>query len=169
MGQDKALLSWCGTPLYLHMANVLKQAGIEKVLVNGPHQYPDTVQDIIPGRGPLSGVHAALHSCTGGTLLIVPVDMPLLSPVDMTRLVSSGDGEYPLQFEGYSLPLLLPVHKASREAAEQAIASDNRKHYALWRLMEKLGGKAVPAPDGHQQSFCNTNTPQDWQEVKGEQ
>ncbi len=166
MGQDKALLTWCGKPLYLHMVSILQAAGVSQVFVNGPHPYPNSVQDIYPGRGPLSGVHGALNQCRSGTLLVVPVDMPLLQPADLTRLVSKGDGQHPLQYEGYSLPLLLPVTDQARLAAEQAITSDNRRNYALWRMMEKLNGQTLPAPQGNRETFSNTNTPKEWQDCE---
>nr|WP_283777833.1 molybdenum cofactor guanylyltransferase [Sansalvadorimonas sp. 2012CJ34-2] len=164
MGQDKALLAWQNKPLYRHMAELLAATGIQRVFINGVHDFGENIADIFPGRGPLSGLHAALNRVDSGYLLIVPVDMPLLKEVDLVRLIQQCDDEMPLQYEGYSLPLLMPVSEKARQLANQTIQSDNRRNYALWRLMEKLNGQKLPAPEGHETSFCNTNTPQEWRE-----
>ncbi len=178
MGTNKALLPWGEHTLHEHMKRTLEQAGAGKVLVNLPEEKGGDLVDSYPGRGPLSGIHAALKACRKSclvavpvlvvpVLVVVPVDMPLLKPEHITRLVEGfyqeGKGKHPVQFDGYSLPLLLPVNEESLAAAEQAITSDNRRHYALWRLFEKLGGIALPPPADHQVSFANTNTQEEWQ------
>ena len=168
MGEDKALLMWDGTPLYQHMAQLLTCAGARTVLINRSGTGQECVADIYPGRGPLSGIHAALSRCFHEALMIVPVDMPLLKPEYLRMLVSRFDGVRPLQFETYSLPLLLPVNDRVRQSVEQAITSDNRRNYALWRLFEALDGQTLPVPDGHQTNFANTNTPQEWQACQAE-
>ncbi|MTI12776.1 molybdenum cofactor guanylyltransferase [Sansalvadorimonas verongulae] len=167
MGEDKALLLWEGKPLYQHMGGKLAQAGAEQVLINrgdvaACREY-GRVTDRIPGRGPLSGVHAALSVCKCAGLLVVPVDMPLLRPEHIAHLARHFDGAHPVQYQGYSLPLVLPVDKACVQAVDKAIHSDNRRHYALWRLFETLGGVTLPPPEDHAECFSNTNTPEEWQ------
>ncbi len=167
MGQDKALLQWHGVPLYQHMANILQQAGARRVMVNrfdDPRfdDNKDWIRDRIPGHGPLSGIHTALYETDADALMIVPVDMPLLQPEHIDRLLSYYDNQRPVEFGGYSLPLLLPVNDNVRIAVEEAITSENRQNYALWRLIERLEGCRIDPPADHEQAFANANTPAEW-------
>ncbi|CAM3787498.1 molybdenum cofactor guanylyltransferase [Parendozoicomonas haliclonae] len=163
MGQDKAHLSWHGQPLFLHMAAVLKEAGAARTMINRIGDGGDWVRDVIPGRGPLSGIHAALAESKAQALVIVPVDMPLLQPEHIQTLVKNFEGDYPVEFTGYSLPLLLPVNDHVRAVVETAIASEDHRDYALWRLVEKLDGLRVKEPEDHERAFANANTPAEWQ------
>ena len=170
MGQNKALLQWQGQPMYQFMAGLLKQAGVGRVVINQEGVGDEFMTDLIPDCGPLSGIHAVLKS--GATadddsagILVVPVDMPLLEPADLIHLMTEYDGARPLQYQGYSLPLLLPANSQVVALAEQALASDNRRHFALWRLFEKLNGRTLEPPARHKRSFANTNTPEEWQDV----
>lgn len=167
MGQDKALLQWQDRSLYQHMATIAEQSGAHRIWIsrfadNTPESHT-WLRDIIPGRGPISGIHAALHATHAKALIIVPVDMPLLRPGHLAQLGAHFDGSHPVEYNDYSLPLLLPVNKATREAVERAIRSNNRRDYALWRLMEQLGSIRLIQPADHQQAFANTNTPDEWQ------
>ena len=171
MGKDKAVLPWGNKPLYQHMGDMLAEAGAAQVLINRAYITAssgyESVGDILSGRGPLSGIHAALDLCQCESLLVVPVDMPLLKPDHIAHLAQRFDGVHPVQYQGYSLPLLLPVNEESVRAVDKAIHSDNRRHYALWRLFEALGGKTLPPPQDHVESFSNTNTPEEWQICQG--
>ncbi len=168
MGQDKALFEWYGVPLYQHMTNLLTGADARRVMVNrfadnSSKGRPDWIQDRIPGHGPLSGIHAVLCETDAEALVIVPVDMPLLRSEHINRLVSHYDKKRPVEFAGYSLPLLLPVNDNVRVAVEEAVSSENRRNYALWRLIERLEGCRIDPPEDHEQAFANANTPEEWQ------
>lgn len=167
MGQDKALFQWQDKPLYRHMSALAELSGAQRVWISRfADDSPEShtwLQDIVPGRGPMSGIHAALHTTCAEALVVVPVDMPLLKPEHLARLVAHFDGAHPVEYNDYSLPLLLPVNESTREAVERAIHSDNRRDYALWRLMDRLGSIRLARPADHQQAFANTNTPDEWQ------
>ncbi len=173
MGQDKALLPWHGVPLYQYMGTILAQANAAEVMVSrrndGSPQGQTWLQDIVPDRGPMSGIHGALVASKAEALVIVPVDMPLLTSTHIMTLVDHFDGRHGVEFYDYSLPLLLPVNRQVISAVEESIYSTNPKHYALWRLREKLGTRQLPVPDDHQQAFANTNTPTEWQAASAHQ
>ena len=166
MGQDKALFQWQGLPLYQHMAKQLDRAGARRIWINRfADNTPESktwLRDILPGRGPLSGIHAALEVTEAKALIVVPVDMPLLKPEHLATLIAHSDGIHPVEYNHYSLPMLLPTNKRVCEAVEQAIHSQNHKDYALWRLMEKLNSIRLTEPTDHQLAFANTNTPEEW-------
>ena len=166
MGQDKALFQWQGLPLYQHMAAVLDWAGARRIWINRfADDTPESeawLPDILPGRGPLSGLHAALDVTDAVGLIVVPVDMPLLKPEHIVALVAHFDGKHPVGYNHYALPLLLPVNEYVRETVEQAVRSSDHKDYALWRIMKELGSIKLTEPTDHKTAFANTNTPAQW-------
>ncbi|KEQ19235.1 molybdenum cofactor guanylyltransferase [Endozoicomonas numazuensis] len=164
MGQDKARLIWQNIPLYQHMQNLLYESGIEEVLLSGAQCGSRALVDKIPGKGPLSGVHAAIESLSDGVnLLVVPVDMPLLPPEACKKLVSSTAKQgRAVMFEAFSLPLILPVNRQLRETVKHALSSQDHKDYSLRRLFDRLQGVAISLPDEMEVQFQNTNTPDEW-------
>ncbi|KEQ14262.1 hypothetical protein GZ77_07565 [Endozoicomonas montiporae] len=180
MGRNKALLEWQDKPLFRAMAETLTAAGAAPVLISANSEtaglycgqnYGQTVIDRLPGRGPLSGIHAALLSIKEleindeSCLLVVPVDMPLLSAESLKHLADyCAQHQSACYFQDFTLPVCLPVNPQVRKQVDQAINSPDRKDYSIWRLLHQLDGKAIPLPAPEQATlFRNTNTPQEWQ------
>ncbi len=165
MGQDKALLELAGKPLYRHMISIVNQAGIDSVVVSG-NQLPDALVDRIPGRGPLSGIHAALMAlfdkgCEG--LVVVPVDMPMLSAGLVKALYEYGSQSHRIScYEGFMLPLFIPVNQDVIDYVNLAITSPVTRDYSLYRLHHRLNGGTMPVPEGMERFFSNANTPEEW-------
>ena len=96
MGQDKALMRYQGSTLIEHASSLLKDAGCDEVLIS--RNARGFLVDIIEDAGPLGGVHAALNTlCNSGgansktyELLVLPVDMPQMTPQLLKLLVSAG-------------------------------------------------------------------------------
>ena len=74
LGRDKALLDWHGRTLLEHMVDLLASA-TDHVRVVGR----DPVPDLVPGRGPLSGILTALETSETDSNIVVAVDLPLLT------------------------------------------------------------------------------------------
>jgi molybdopterin-guanine dinucleotide biosynthesis protein A len=84
MGQDKALLTLDGEPLWLRQTHVLREAGAGIIgvvrqrkqtalaLPPGIHLWHDAVI----GAGPLAGLDAALSACETEWLAVLATDMP---------------------------------------------------------------------------------------------
>ena len=166
MGRNKALLSWQGKPLYRHMADMLSRAGVSDILFSSNELTGVTfLADIIPDRGPLSGIHAALNELPNSVhLIIVPVDMPLL-PAEACQQLLDSAGSVPVCYQNYTLPMVLPVTEALREQVSKAIESDNHRDYSLRNLHRALSGEYLPLGQGYAELFQNTNTPEDWQQA----
>ena len=165
MGEDKSRLQWNGIPLYQHMAGLLDQAGINHVMVSSNQlQGIEFVADEIPGRGPLSGIHAALNKIHDGSLLlVVPVDMPLLPVAAVQTLSEQVDT---CSYQDFTLPLLLVVNPELRQQVDHNIRSENRRDYSLWRLHKALQGKTIELSASMADRFGNANTPEDWQQCQ---
>jgi molybdopterin-guanine dinucleotide biosynthesis protein A len=90
MGRDKAALRLDGRPLLHHVHDVLHPLCTEILLVTRDDRRAGAedlapagcriVTDVLPGRGPLVGLHAALQAAAHDRVLLVGGDMPCLSP-----------------------------------------------------------------------------------------
>lgn len=165
------MLTFAGQPLYRHMMALLEQAGVATVRLSGS-QLPGGLADRIPGRGPLSGVHAALGELTQEAyqgLLVVPVDMPRLSAGLIRQLCRQGvQHEQPLCYQGYILPLFLPITPQLCQRVNQAISSLQPRDYSLHRLHHGLKGGTMPLPEGLAPLLANANTPAEWTACQAE-
>lgn len=170
MGQNKALLNWQGKPLFIAMAQKLEDAGADHILISGSHQYHNekygqSIADRIPGKGPLSGIHAALFNIPdNGRLLVTPVDMPLLSSDCLRDLAASVTVQQPhCYFHNHMLPVCFTVTPDLRERVRIAINSPDRKDYSIRRLLMQLQAVAIDPPAQEPAArFQNTNTPEEW-------
>lgn len=85
MGADKAMLLFCGKPLWQIQLETLRKLEPEEILVSAridPSWRPDDVRfvaDIPPSRGPLSGLAASLAQMRTTHLLALAIDMPWMS------------------------------------------------------------------------------------------
>lgn len=160
MGRDKAQLPWKGAggeiSLLDHAIALLRESGVQTVKVSGERPGHDCVADRQPGAGPgvaISDVLAGLPA--SAKVLIVPVDMPLLTPALLRRLLQAPDRA--AHFEGFPLPALLPA----RAPDGQLLAADS-----LRRLHAQAGSVSLPLTAAEVAAFVNVNTPQEWEVVR---
>src|SRR3989338_10667691 len=87
MGQDKALLRFEASPyrwqgmaptLLEHQQLLLIHAGASEIVLSGSRD--GAIADHWPDKGPLAGIHACLSQSKHQLNLVIPVDMPGLSP-----------------------------------------------------------------------------------------
>lgn len=81
MGSSKAELPFCGMRLIEYQLHRLRLLGIEDILIagyKGQIEGGRTVPDLIPHRGPLSGIHAGLSAAARASCLVLSVDAPLV-------------------------------------------------------------------------------------------
>ncbi|HCG89606.1 MAG TPA: molybdenum cofactor guanylyltransferase [Alteromonas macleodii] len=116
MGQDKALMRYQGRTLIDNASLLLQSASCDKVLIS--RNAPGFLNDKIEDAGPLSGVHAVLdalsqsdnHNGNPCELLVLPVDMPQMTPELLRILVSRGrEAQQACYVEKRFLPFYLPV------------------------------------------------------------
>jgi molybdopterin-guanine dinucleotide biosynthesis protein A len=87
-GSPKSLAMLVGHPLIAHAIHLLDAVGISaRIAGDHPSPAPDPlasyapiIADEHPGRGPLSGVHAALLISQAQWNIFIPIDMPLIPP-----------------------------------------------------------------------------------------
>ncbi|WOX04695.1 molybdenum cofactor guanylyltransferase [Microbulbifer pacificus] len=172
MGRDKALLELPNGRTLLAQAKSLfdaldPPAGVEMLptLVSGAR--PGGVPDRVVAAGPLGGLQAIadhLQQSQRGceALLVVPVDMPLLSPALLRQLCVAGQAlEQAVCFGDFYLPCWLPLDQRSGRYLEAAAMGNAVA--SLRALFGYLGCLQLPVPEGDW--HLNVNGPQDFERL----
>lgn len=105
-GRCKALLPFRGRPLIARPLDLLRGVfGDAVIIANDPAGYAGlgagVLPDIIRGKGPLGGIHAALRGCGGRPVFVAACDMPFLDE----PLVRALAAEWLRAGRGAALPL----------------------------------------------------------------
>ncbi|HET9180612.1 MAG TPA: molybdenum cofactor guanylyltransferase [Candidatus Angelobacter sp.] len=154
MGHDKAALMLEGRTLLEHALATLRHVCREAVILGSRQLYGDygavVLEDIFPGCGPLSGIHAALSHTTTEFNLIIAVDTPFLSAEFLSFMakgaVSSGAVVSTPEIGGYRQPLCSVYSRAFLPIAEAALRGEQAPSSAqLGSTMTRSKGEASTA------------------------
>jgi molybdopterin-guanine dinucleotide biosynthesis protein A len=166
-GRDKSALLLDGRAILDHQIAALAPVVDEVLIVGGPRA---TIHDIVPGCGPLGGLHAALTAAHGGAVLIVACDMPYLSTPFLTYLLSfatDADIVVPRSERGYH-PLCAVYTRACLEPVAARLADRRLK---MRELVDSLRTRVVPVDEIRQfgdpdRLLANVNTPADYADLE---
>ena len=134
MGQDKALMRYQGRTLIDNASLLLQSASCDKVLIS--RNAPGFLNDKIEDAGPLGGVHAVLdalsqsdnHTDNPYELLVLPVDMPQMTPELLRILVSRGrEAEKACYVEKRFLPFYLPVTQDTKALLANYLVEQSKR------------------------------------------
>ena len=93
MGRDKATLPWGEKDvLGSVLARLMPLSDDVLVISNVMRDIPSQIRqftDIIPGKGPLSGIHAGLIHARHDLVFVTACDVPFLMPEIISRIVHS--------------------------------------------------------------------------------
>jgi molybdopterin-guanine dinucleotide biosynthesis protein A len=151
MGRDKATLPFYGRPLISHMIDLLYAAGCQDVFVSGQQAGYKCIPDSFPHQGPAVAMrHVLTQLSIYKGVLFVPVDMPLLTPDFLQKLLAHKRGAF---FEGRPLPVYIPnpCGKSSATAVHQFLA--------------EAGISPIPQPAQAEECLVNVNTPDEWERI----
>lgn len=195
MGTDKALLSFNDKTLLQHVISQVEACEVDQIVINrntddATHFYNSAskqpssfIADLIPNKGPLSGIHAALQSNQTPTLFL-PVDQPMLSIATINRLIRHGLNSsencryclgdpllknggrrsddpkqpyFPLFVYDYRKALSILVRKLSEDT------NGDKKYLSMQSFHKELGVNTVV----HESSleFINVNQQDDYEEL----
>ncbi|WP_417458979.1 molybdenum cofactor guanylyltransferase [Kordiimonas sp.] len=102
MGHDKATLPWGNSTLLDHMRALLFKAGVDRVVILGKPDVEDGVADETPFAGPVPALLSYLRAAGAGQRhVVVPIDMPYLSPALLAPLASV---THWTRYDGYVFP-----------------------------------------------------------------
>lgn len=174
-GENKAFVEVAGRPLVENTVNMLKYIFSEVIIVaNKVEDYEylglKIVKDIIPGKGPLSGIHAGLVNSSADNNFIVACDMPFLNRdliQFMKQKVSRSDVLIPRTGEGIE-PLHAFYSKRCIKPIEQRLQSNNYKIIDFFAEVETeyVEEKDILTFDPMVRSFKNLNTQLDYEGIK---
>ncbi len=93
-GRDKSALVVDGRTILDRQVTELASVVDEVLLVGGAaahpavHPLPRHIDDLVPGCGPLGGLHAALTAMQGGSVALLACDMPFVTAPFIAYLLS---------------------------------------------------------------------------------
>lgn len=175
MGANKALLDWRGQPLWRHVQDVLQQAGCRQVLLSGElpglREGETATADVVAGLGPLAGIASVIgaqgDTLTGDWLLVVPVDLPRLSPEALQWLCVQGFDAPGAHYTDHALPALFRNTLAFRQLLGSSLRASVPRDRSANALHVALGSTTIPLPNELAPALTNTNTPQEWAAAGG--
>lgn len=131
------------------------------------------IDDEVPGRGPLSGLHAALVAARGDQLAVVACDMPYVSAAllaYMLTLAQDADAVVP-RIDGRYHPLCAAYTRACSGPAETCLVRGALK---MTDLLDSVRVRVVSAAEisgfgNHQRLLANINTPEEYASLEAVQ
>jgi len=172
MGTSKAELLYEGKTFLQHMIDKAHALGIEKCYISGYTSRQEDVQtvwDLYPDRGPLSGIHATMRTMTTPYCLVLPVDAPKL-PVEildglLQRHEETGSNKVLIWEHGVRQEPLIAVYPtAMANTIEELI----RDHAApVFRAIDTWGFESFRM-EMEQEQIININTPELYKKLLGQ-
>ena len=172
MGTSKAELLYEGKTFLQHMLDKAHALGIEKCYISGYTSQQENVQtvwDIYPDRGPLSGIHATMRTMTTPYCLVLPVDAPKL-PVEilenlLQKHAQNSNNKVLIWEHGVRQEPLIAVYPtAMADAIEDLI----RDHAApVFRAIDTWGFESFRM-EMEQEQIININTPELYRKLLGQ-
>ena len=169
MGRSKALLEIEGDRLIDRTRVVLESLHptVSRVVISGdPTLFPKAIPDVRPFRGPVEGIKSVAKALlstdpTHGGLLVVPVDLPLLSPEALRPLIDHflRSGGQAAAYSDTPLPAIFRLDGGLIDAAE---GTDS-----VHGLLDALKAHFLAPPE--LRALTNTNTPEEWAQIVGRQ
>ena len=165
MGRDKAFLRLGGRTLLELQAEKLRALGIRDLLISGTAGLPGvrTVPDLLPDRGPLGGLYAALCTAEYSSCLVLSVDTPLVPVEALAALIEAHTGGATLlSHRGRDEPLIAVYDCAAAERILPLIAEGG----APVRALPDLASARRVVYEGPEALLRNCNRPEDFSAVK---
>ncbi|MEQ3657806.1 MAG: molybdenum cofactor guanylyltransferase [Glaciecola sp.] len=163
MGKDKALLEIDGETMLARTKALLEETNVTKVMVSRntsqTDHRPEYFSDIIPHKGPLSGIHSFAFRFPNANLLILPVDLPLMDSSSLQSLIDCGvKNERNVCYHGHHLPLYLRNTNELRFVLDYTLKFTNQ--YSVERLCSHF--PIIELRPKKQSCLFNANTPSQW-------
>jgi len=173
MGRDKAFVELAGAPMIQWVISAVAQCSARALIIsNEPGKYSQfglpVYPDVIPGMGPLSGLHTAFTVTGADRVMIAPCDSPFMSPDVIKFILNYPDGgaDAVIPFvDGREQGMLAVYSRGAVDRFEERIASASMMfdefRLSLNRIFISENELRAVEPD--LRTFLNVNTPSDFQ------
>lgn len=186
MGKNKSFLEIGGKSIIERTVSLMKQNYENVILItNSPLEYEflkiPLFEDIVKGRGPLSGIHAGLMNSATEKNFIISCDMPLVDssiikyiveyPSEELITITRADGFIQQLCGLYSKKVIPFIEKIFSESEYELIRDDNQKNRKceVLSLVKLAGGKIIEIEKeftGYKKdSFININKKEDYEKM----
>lgn len=170
-GTDKAEALYCGRTFIRIAYDLLKSTCGEVVISGTDHQMKvhgiTCLPDIVPFGGPMAGIATAVSQLTSQWLLIVPCDMPLLTPgiinANIKEARATGRTAVWKDESGKLQPFPMLLNRA--DAARAIAQLGQPAGLSIKALLQHLPYTAIPIPQDQLQYFGNINTQPEFEEL----
>ncbi|NLT39417.1 MAG: molybdenum cofactor guanylyltransferase [Clostridiales bacterium] len=169
MGHDKSGMKIGGKPMLQRAVDALRE-NFSPVFISVrslPANVPEgtvALADLVPGCGPISGLHAALSATDSGAVFLCAVDLPFIRP-DAARYLCSRIGDFDAcvirRENGYTEPLFAVYKKSCLTAATSMIENHEYRMSALLDACNVLYISELEINDPDT-LLMNVNTPQEY-------
>ena len=167
MGEDKSLISYFGLEHRIYLAKMIAPFCEKTYISCQENQLSENLDgcnpliDLVPSKGPMSGLISAFLNHPNAAWLVIPCDLPLFSAKNITQLIternvqgiatvfSSANHDYPEPLIGIWEPSAFPL-------IEQQYKVGN---YSLLNILNNNHIFLVPALDP--EGLTNVNTPEE--------
>ena len=166
MGCDKAELLLRGKSLIQHQVERFRTIGIEDIMVSGySKSLPGTrpVPDLIPHRGPLSGLHAALLAAKNAAVIVLAVDTPLVPPELLTTLMKAHRSGVTLVTCGGKQEPLIGIYDSALASVCEALLQGENSSIRVLLCHAKV---TCLEYEGDPFLLTNCNTPEDFARIQ---
>lgn len=168
LGTNKALVMVNGSALIEHVIQTAKQfTDTVRIIANDPEPYRHfnipIAADIMPGGGPLSGIHTALSLSSTDYVLVLSCDMPLLTAKDIRPLISAYPGFDITLYKHQKFEPLCAVYRRTCIGALEDLIKHGE--YRIIDLFPTLSVKVIRTDDPT--PFTSINTWEDYKKIIG--
>ena len=180
IGTDKAFLNLNDQPTILRLIELLDSIFSEVAISsNQPELYEFTkkkvIKDIVPDKGPISGIHSALNSSNTIINFILSCDMPLVSrevinylcdfKSNKKILLPRAQGRIQQLCGLYSKNILTEVEMLLDESSKPGSQTKG----SIYELIDRVDAEIIDVDAQifyHPNLFFNVNTPEDYKRIK---
>lgn len=168
LGVNKALLPFQGKPVIERMLETVSPlVSSIKIIANNPADYralhTETLPDIRPGCGPLSGIHTALTLSPTEYVLVVSCDMPLLTAGTLKPLLREYPGHDITMYKHRLFEPLCAIYRRTCLPALEELM--NHGEYRIIDLFPSLNAHIIRVDQGD--VFQSINTKEDYERLCG--
>jgi molybdopterin-guanine dinucleotide biosynthesis protein A len=166
MGKDKATLQLRGRPLWQIQFELLRKLQPSEILISArtdPTWRPEDVRfvaDILPSRGPLSGLSSSLEQMRGTHLLALAIDMPFMTESFLRSLcdqIMPGCGVAP-KIDNRAEPLAAIYPREAKIEVCSALTGDDFSLQTLVRCIVAAGKlREISVTEQEKKLFLNLN------------